>query len=153
MPKLQALDSVEGPRRGRPRRVVSALAEINVVPLVDVMLVLLIIFMVAAPMMQRGFDVNLPVARRSAPLASERLFVNVPLAYRQNRIVYLGDEAIRVDILDERVRQALLTKSDREVFLRGDGGVQLQDLMDVMDKLKAAGVEKVGIVAKLPGER
>ena len=117
------------------------------------MLVLLIIFMVAAPMMQRGFDVNLPVARRTAPIASERIFVNVPLSYRQNHIVYLGDEAIRVDILDERVRQALLNKSDRQVFLRGDGGVQLQDLMDVMDKLKAAGVEKVGIVAKLPGER
>lgn len=153
MPKLQSLESAEGQRRGRTRRVVTALAEINVVPLVDVMLVLLVIFMVAAPMMQRGFDVNLPVARRTAPLASERLFVNVPLAYRQNRIVYLGDEAIRVDILDERVRQALLNKKDREVFLRGDGGVQLQDLMDVMDKLKAAGVEKVGIVAKRPGER
>ena len=104
MPKLQSLESVEGPRRGRSRRVVTALAEINVVPLVDVMLVLLIIFMVAAPMMQRGFDVNLPVARRTAPIASERIFVNVPLSYRQNHIVYLGDEAIRVDILDERVR-------------------------------------------------
>ena len=153
MPKLQSLESVEGPRRGRSRRVVTALAEINVVPLVDVMLVLLIIFMVAAPMMQRGFDVNLPVARRTAPIASERIFVNVPLSYRQNHIVYLGDEAIRVDILDERVRQALTNKTDKQVFLRGDGGVQLQDLMDVMDKLKAAGVERVGIVAKLPGER
>ena len=60
---------------------------------------------------------------------------------------------MRVDILDERMRQALLTKTDKQVFLRGDGGVQLQDLMDVMDKLKAGGVEKVGIVAKLPGER
>ena len=153
MPKLQSLESVEGPRRGRSRRVVTALAEINVVPLVDVMLVLLIIFMVAAPMMQRGFDVNLPVARRTAPIASERIFVNVPLSYRQNHIVYLGDEAIRVDILDERVRQALANKTDKQVFLRGDGGVQLQDLMDVMDKLKAAGVEKVGIVSKLPGEQ
>jgi len=47
----------------------------------------------------------------------------------------------------------MLTNTDKEVFLRGDGGVQLQDLMDVMDKLKAGGVEKVGIVSKLPGER
>jgi len=52
-----------------------------------------------------------------------------------------------------RVRQALLTSTNKQVFLRGDGGVQLQDLMDVMDKLKAGGVERVGIVAKLPGER
>ena len=153
MPKLQALESVEGPRRGRSRRVVTALAEINVVPLVDVMLVLLIIFMVAAPMMQRGFDVNIPVARRAAPMASERLYVSVPLAYQKSRIVYLGDDPIRVDILEERVRQALLNHPSKEVFLRGDGGVQLQDLMDVMDRLKQAGVEKVGIVAKLPGER
>src|SRR5262245_47917096 len=140
MPKLQSIESVEGPRRGRGRRVTSALAEINVVPLVDVMLVLLIIFMVATPMMQRGFDVNLPVARRPAPMASERMFVNVALAYRKTHIVSLGDAPIRVEILDERVRQALLTHPTKEVYLRGDGGVQLQDLMDVMDKLKAAGV-------------
>jgi biopolymer transport protein TolR len=152
MPKLQSLESTDGPRRGRGRRVSTALAEINVVPLVDVMLVLLIIFMVATPMMQRGFDVNVPVSRRAAPMASERLFVNVPLTYRSNHLVYLGEERIRVEILDERIRQSLLTHPNKEVFLRGDGGVQLQDLMEVMDKLKAGGVEKVGIVAKLPGE-
>jgi biopolymer transport protein TolR len=153
MPKLQSLEAGEGQRHGRSRRVATVLAEINVVPLVDVMLVLLIIFMVATPMMQRGFDVNLPVARRAAPMTSERIYVNVPLRYRQNHVVYLGDDPIRVEILEERIRQALLSNSTKDVFLRGDGGVQLQDLMDVMEKLKAAGVEKVGIVAKLPGER
>jgi len=153
MPKLESIETVAGPRRGRTRRVTSSLAEINVVPLVDVMLVLLIIFMVATPMMQRGLDVNLPVAQRSAPLVSERIFVSVPLAYRENRVVYLDDEPIRVEILEERIRQAMLTKTAKEVFLRGDGGVRLQDLMDVMDRLKAGGVERVGIVSRLPGER
>jgi biopolymer transport protein ExbD len=153
VPKLESLDHGGQSRRGRSRRVSSALAEINVVPLIDVMLVLLIIFMVTAPMLQRGVEVNLPVARRSQQISDERLFINVPLAYRTTRVVYIGDEGVRVDILDERVRQALLTKDTKEVFLRGDGGVQLQELMDVMDKLKAGGVEKVGIVAKLPGER
>ena len=153
MAKIESLETAQGPRRGRTRRVSSQLAEINVVPLVDVMLVLLIIFMVVTPMMQRGIDVNIPVARRAAPLVSERLFVTVPLSYRQSRIVYIDDSAIKVDILEERVRQTLLTKSGKEVFLRGDGGVQLQDLLDVMDRLKNAGVEKVGIVARLPGER
>jgi biopolymer transport protein ExbD len=153
MPKLEAIDHGSGGRRGRSRRVPSSLAEINVVPLIDVMLVLLIIFMVTAPMLQRGVEVNLPVARRAQQISSERIFVNVPLAYRTSRVVYIGEDPVRIDILDERIRQALLTKADKEVFLRGDGGVQLQDLMDVMDKLKAAGVEKVGIVAKLPGER
>jgi biopolymer transport protein ExbD len=150
--KVQSLDNGQT-RRGRSRRVSTALAEINVVPLVDVMLVLLIIFMVTAPMMQRGLDVNLPVARRAQQIAAERIFINVPLAYRTNRVVYIGEDPVRVDILDERMRQALLTSTTKEVFLRGDGGVQLQDLMDVMDKLKAGGVERVGIVAKLPGER
>ena len=152
MPKLQSIE-VEGSRRRRGKRVSTALAEINVVPLVDVMLVLLIIFMVAAPMMQRGFDVNVPVARRAAPMPSERIFVNVPITYRQNHMVSLGDDSIRVDVLGERIRQAMLNQPSKEVFLRGDGGVQLQDLMSVMDKLKEGGVEKVGIVAKLPGER
>ena len=117
------------------------------------MLVLLIIFMVTAPMMQRGLDVNLPVARRAQQINDERIFINVPLAYRTTRVVYIGEDPVRVDILDERMRQALLTSASKQVFLRGDGGVQLQDLMDVMDKLKAGGVERVGIVAKLPGER
>ena len=154
MPKLQQAQETSGLRSNRRgRRVAVALAEINVVPLVDVMLVLLIIFMVTAPFIQRGIDVNLPVARRSSQISEERLFVNVPLSYRTNRVVYLGDDPIRVEILHERVRQALLTRTDKQVFLRGDGGIQLQELLDVMDRLKEAGVEKVGIVAKLPGER
>ena len=74
----------------------TSLAEINVVPLVDVMLVLLIIFMVTAPMIQRGVDVNLPVARRATQIEGERVFVTVPAAYRQSQMVYIGDEQIRV---------------------------------------------------------
>ena len=71
---------------GRGRRVVTSLAEINVVPLVDVMLVLLIIFMVTAPMIQRGVDVNLPVARRANAVEGERLFVTVPASYRKDGV-------------------------------------------------------------------
>ena len=153
MPKVAPIETGNGSGRSRGRRIASSLSEINVVPLVDVMLVLLIIFMVTAPMLQRGLDVSLPVARRAQQISDERIFVNVPLAYRTTRIVYIGEDPVRVDILDERVRQKLLTSTDKEVFLRGDGGVRLQDLMDVMDKLKAGGVEKVGIVAKLPGEQ
>jgi biopolymer transport protein ExbD len=142
-----------GGRRGRGRRVSTSLAEINVVPLVDVMLVLLIIFMITAPMIQRGVDVKLPVAARTAQISGERIFITVPITYRQSRTVYLGDEAIRADILQERVRQKMETATDKKVYLRGDGGVQYQDLMEVFDHLKAAGVVDVGLVAKLPGER
>jgi biopolymer transport protein TolR len=151
MPKVQP--AAAAPGRGRGRRVASSLAEINVVPLVDVMLVLLIIFMVTAPMIQRGVDVNLPVSTRSSQIANERLFVSVPLTFRQDHAVYLGDEKVRLEVLQERIRQKMEGHSDKEVYLRGDGGVQYQDLMEVFDRLKGAGVEKVGLVTKQPGER
>jgi biopolymer transport protein ExbD len=153
MPKVMASAPNAGGRHQRGRRISPTLAEINVIPLVDVMLVLLIIFMVAAPMLQRGVEVNLPVASRSAEIASERLFVSVPLSYRDDRRVFIGEEPVRIDVLDERIRQALLNRTDKQVFLRGDGGVTLQELMEVFDRLKGAGVENVGIVSKLPGER
>ena len=139
--------------RGRGRRISTSLAEINVVPLVDVMLVLLIIFMVTAPMIQRGVDVNLPVARRATAVEGERLFVTVPATFRTDGVVFLGDERVRAEILQERVRQKMETTNDKQVYLRGDGSVQLQDLMAIMDRLKDAGVTNVGIVAKGPGER
>ena len=153
MPKVMASAPNAGGRHQRGRRVSPTLAEINIIPLVDVMLVLLIIFMVAAPMLQRGVEVNLPVASRSQEIASERVFVSVPLSFRQDKQVFIGTEGIRLDMLSERMRQLMLNRTDKQVFLRGDGGVQLQELLDVMDRLKAAGVEKVGIVSRLPGEQ
>ncbi|OFW17481.1 MAG: hypothetical protein A3F70_07410 [Acidobacteria bacterium RIFCSPLOWO2_12_FULL_67_14] len=129
------------------------LSEINVVPMVDVMLVLLIIFMVAAPMLQRGVEVNLPVASRSQEIASDRVFVDLPVSYRDDRRVFIDKEAIRLDVLAERVRQIMLNRSDKFVYLRGDGEVNLQELMEVFDRLKEAGVVNVGIISKLPGEQ
>jgi biopolymer transport protein ExbD len=130
----------------------STLAEINVVPLVDVMLVLLIIFMVTAPMIQRGIDVNLPVARRAATVEGERLFVTVPVTFKTDGLVYIGQERVRADGLSDRLRERLQTVADKQVYLQGDGAVQLQDLMTVIDRLKDAGVAQVAIVAKAPGE-
>jgi biopolymer transport protein TolR len=142
-----------GPVRGRGRRVSTSLAEINVVPLVDVMLVLLIIFMVAAPMIQRGIDVNLPVARRAAPITGERVEVTVPITYSQNHVVFMGRDAVNITNLQELVRQKMENRAKKDVFLRGDRGVTLGQLMEVTDLLKAAGVENVGLVAKGPEER
>ncbi len=152
MPKVQPIAS-PATARGRGRRVATSLAEINVVPLVDVMLVLLIIFMITAPMIQRGVDVKLPVATRTSQIVGERVFITVPLAYRQNHLVQIGDEFIRAEILQERVRQKMETAADKSVYLRGDGGVLLQELMEVFDMLKGAGVQNVGIVNRLPQER
>ena len=153
MPKVLPSGPAPGGRAGRGRRVSSTLAEINIIPLVDVMLVLLIIFMISAPMLQRGVEVNLPVASRSTEIASERLFVDVPVSYRDDSRVYLGKEPIRIDVLAERMRQLMVTRTDKQVYLRGDGQINLQELMDVLDRLKEGGVQNVGIVSDLPGTR
>jgi biopolymer transport protein ExbD len=152
MPKVLASAPNAGGRHQRGRRVGPTLSEINVVPLVDVMLVLLIIFMIAAPMLQRGIEVNLPVASRSQEIASERVFVDVPASFREDRTVFLGKEPIRIDFLAERVRQLMLTRTDKQVYLRSDGQVSMQEAIDILDRLKAGGVQNVGVVTKLPGE-
>jgi biopolymer transport protein TolR len=158
MPKVQTYEAEHGNGAGARRRrggarVPTTLAEINVVPLVDVMLVLLVIFMVTAPMMQQGLAVNLPQARRADPVTAQPVYVTVPLSYRTDRRVQLGDEMISVDVLQERVRQTLGGRPDKDVFLRTDGAVTMQEVLQVFDRLKEAGVEKVGILTQPPTRR
>ena len=153
MPKVQSEGDAAPGRLGRGRRVTSTLAEINVVPLVDVMLVLLIIFMVTAPMIQQGIDVNLPIARRANPIEGERITITVPLGYKDNGIVYLNEDPVRPEVLIERVRQKLQPLSQKRVYLQGDRGLQLGDLIDVFDRLKGAGVETIGLQTETPVSR
>ena len=153
MPKVIASAPNAGGRHQRGRRVGPTLAEINVIPLVDVMLVLLIIFMVAAPMLQRGMEVKLPVAARSQEIASERIFVDVPFSYRQDRRVFLSKEPVPVEVVGERVRELMLNRTDKQVFLRMDGQLNVQEQIDIFVQLKEAGVVDVGFVTALPGER
>jgi biopolymer transport protein TolR len=149
MPKVQSFEHETGGHSRRSRRTSSSLAEINVVPLVDVMLVLLIIFMVTAPMMQRGMEVRLPTSRRAAAnISSERPIITLPLSYRKDRRVLIGDEAVRADVLAERIRQQMVARADKSVFLRMDGTLTTQEMMDVIDRLKDGGVEDVGIVTE-----
>ena len=125
MPKV--LPSAPAPAAAdctRGRRVSPTLAEINVVPLVDVMLVLLIIFMVAAPMLQRGVEVNLPVAQ---PLAGdrERADLRQRAARPSGRIAasIIGKEPSASTCSPSAMRQMMVNRTDKQVFLRGDGGV------------------------------
>ncbi len=148
MPKVHQTGGAGNGRRGRGYRVSSSLSEINVVPLVDVMLVLLVIFMVTAPMMQQGLAVNLPQARRADPLNSQPLYVTIPGDFAQRRFVQIGDEQVRLEVLHERVRQALLTRDDKSLFIRMDAAVTAQDIFTVFDELKRAGVEKIGLSSR-----
>jgi biopolymer transport protein TolR len=154
MPKVMAASPGSG-GRSRGRRVTTTLAEINVIPLVDVMLVLLIVFMVAAPMLQKGIEVNLPVAGRATKLPEQRLYVTVPASYRRDKRVQIGDDTQGVPItaLRERMRQAMDEREEKEVFFRGDATLQLQDLADVIDQMKAGGVQRVGILTATPGRQ
>jgi biopolymer transport protein TolR len=155
MPKVQTPDQNGGTssrarRRRGGARLASTLSEINVVPLVDVMLVLLVIFMVTAPMMQQGLAVNLPQARRADPVTAQPIYVTVPLSFRTDGRVQLGDESLSVELLQERLRQTLLARADKNVFLRTDGAVTMQEVMQVFDRLREAGVDKVGILTQPP---
>jgi biopolymer transport protein ExbD len=150
MPKVIASAPNAGGRHQRGRRVGPTLAEINVIPLVDVMLVLLIIFMVAAPMLQRGVELKLPVASKSDELSSERIFIDVPLSYRKEKRVFLDKESIGMPALAERLRQLLVNRTDKQVFLRMDGQLFVQEQIDVMQEMKNAGILNIGIVTELP---
>ena len=151
--KLGPAVSSESARTGRGRHVMTSLAEINVVPLVDVMLVLLIIFMVAAPMIQRGIDVKLPQSRRSTSVTGERVEITVPDSIHQSQVVFVGRQQVKLQNLQEIVRQKMEGNSDKGVFLRGDSSVRYEDLMSVIDALRAAGVQNIGMVTRMPSER
>ena len=155
MPKVQPIPSGSSSRgkRGRNSRVSTSLAEINVVPLVDVMLVLLIIFMVAAPMMTQGMPVNLPQAKRATPITAQQIYVTVPATFAKDGVVQLESDNIPVKILPERVRQVMLNRTDKSIFVKADGSVAYKDLVLVMDRLKDAGIEKVGLVTKPEGTK
>jgi biopolymer transport protein TolR len=135
-------------RRGRGARIGTSLSEINVVPLVDVMLVLLIIFMVTAPMMQQGLEVNLPQSRRADPVVAQPIYVSYSADFQRTRVVQLDKDEVRVEILHERVRQLLLTRDDKSVFVRADAASTAQDFVDVTDQLKQAGVDKIGFISQ-----
>ena len=114
------------------------------------MLVLLIIFMVTAPMMQQGLAVNLPQSRRSDPVKAQPIYVTIPAGFAAAKRVQIEKDEIGLDALAERVRQALLTRDDKSVFLRMDGTVMAQDIISVTDRLKEAGVQKVGFMTQPP---
>lgn len=148
MPKVHQTGGGGNGRRGRGTRVSTSLSEINVVPLVDVMLVLLVIFMVTAPMMQQGLHVNLPQARRGDPLNAQPLYLTIPADFAARRFVHLRDEQIRFEVLQERVRQEMVARDDKSLFVRLDAAVTAQEFYSVFDELKAAGVEKVALAAQ-----
>lgn len=125
------------------------MAEINVTPLVDVMLVLLVIFMVTAPMMQQGVQVNLPKAdtKAMAP-AEESVVVSVDKVGK----VFIGKEQVPAAELRKRLTVMFAAKAKKEVFLKADAGVPYGQVVRAMADIKGAGIERLGMVTEPAGK-
>ena len=123
----------------------AVMAEINVTPLVDVMLVLLVIFMVTAPMMQQGVQVNLPKADTKAMTPAEESIV---VSVDKNNKVFIDKDEIPAGELRTRLSKLVATRAKKEVFLKADAGVSYGEVVRTMADIKGAGIERLGMVTE-----
>ena len=127
----------------------TTIAQINVTPLVDVMLVLLVIFMVTAPILQQGVQVNLPQVRTNAITGTdEPLVVTVAKTGR----IYLNDNAVSLNELGQKLKAIKKLKADKQVNLRADQDVRYGTVMRTIAEIKQAGIEKLGMVTRPPSD-
>ncbi len=126
---------------GRKSRMV--MSEINVTPLVDVMLVLLIIFMVTTPMMQQGIDIDLPETASSGVATTDEPFV---LVIKKNRKLYVAEKLIPTDELQRRLKAIFETRKNKQVYLQADKSVDYGMVAETMAEIRAAGIFNIGLV-------
>lgn len=124
-----------------------SMSEINVTPLVDVMLVLLIIFMVTAPMLSMGIDVNLPrVKSKSVDIAEEKLVLTI----NENKEIFLNKTSLPLADLQAKLAAIYAERVDREIFLRADKSVSYGFVVEVMSEIRKAGIDKLGMITEPP---
>ena len=122
----------------------TTLAEINMIPFIDIVLVLLIIFMVTAPVIQSGIEVNVPKTQVVREIAEEKLIVSID----KEQKLYLQNDPVNVNELGNKIREKLLDPPRQSVYLRADQSVPFQTFATVLDHLKRAGIENVSIVTQ-----
>jgi len=127
----------------------SLVSQINVTPLVDVMLVLLVIFMVTAPIIQQGVQVSLPKVKAAALPGKEEQFV---VSITRDDQIYLNDTQLTTTALTEKLQAIAHERPDREIFIRADDRVSYGKVIRTMAAIKAAGIENVGMVTEVPQE-
>jgi biopolymer transport protein TolR len=128
----------------REGRTQTTLAEINMIPFIDIVLVLLIIFMVTAPVIQSGIEVNVPRTQVVREIAEEKLVVSID----KEQKLYLQNDPVNVNELGDKIRAKLLDPTRQSVYLRADQSVPFQTFATVLDRLKLAGIENVSIVTQ-----
>ncbi|MBE3126418.1 MAG: biopolymer transporter ExbD [Acidobacteria bacterium] len=138
------LSTQSRPSASRKRQVGTHLSEINVTPFVDVMLVLLVIFMVTAPMMQSGIGINLPQAETDSKPAEEGLTLTVT----KDQYVHIGDSTININLLERRLTEYFMNKPKKVVYLQIDKDVPWGVGVRVMDITKKAGIELIGVITE-----
>lgn len=121
-----------------------ALSEINITPFVDVVLVLLIIFMLTAPILQSGIEVDVPKTRTVKQITEERLVISIDKAQR----VYLGNDPINVNQIPQTLRGKVHDPARESIYLRADANVPFGVFATVMDSIKQAGITNVSIVTQ-----
>ena len=126
------------------------MSQINVTPLVDVMLVLLVIFMVTAPMMQQGVQVNLPKAEAKSMAPKEDTLV---VSIEKSGKTSINSSEVASDQLKDKLSAMLAGRSKREVFLKADSAVPYGEVVKIMAQIKGAGVERLGMVTESPERR
>ena len=134
----------DGNGGGKGRRAGGALSEINIIPLVDVVLVLLLIFMLTAPLMYRGVDVNLPKTSGKPTTVEERMVLT--LSKDQN--VYLNDKLIPMASLEQALHDMFKNRQDKTIYLRADQALQYGFVVETMDRIRKSGIEKLGMVTE-----
>ena len=125
------------------------LAEINIIPLVDVVLVLLLIFMLTAPMMYRGIDVNLPKSSGKPTAVEERLVLTIT----KDRGIFLNERPVAAAALETQLQDVFRNRSDKVLYLKADQGLSYGRVVEMMDRVRRAGVEKLGMVTEPTRER
>ena len=120
-----------------------AMAEINVTPMVDVMLVLLIIFMVTAPMMQQGIDIELPETASSGVATNDEPFV---LVIKKNKKIFVGEQSIPIADLQKRLGAIFETRKNKQIYLQADRAVDYGFVAETMAEIRAAGIFNIGLV-------
>jgi biopolymer transport protein TolR len=126
------------------RRIGGTLAEINIIPLVDVVLVLLLIFMLTAPMMYRGIDVNLPKAASKPTAVEERMVLTVT----RDQGLFLNDKRVAAGALEGTLRDAFRGRTDKTLYLKADAGLAYGTVVETMDRVRRAGIERLGMVTE-----